>query len=49
MSGRFFLVVKTAFRDYQKGDRITDDAVINDILATHEAAMVVKVIRKPGV
>ncbi|HNC11732.1 MAG TPA: hypothetical protein PLF59_08165 [Cyclobacteriaceae bacterium] len=49
MNGRFYLVVKTDFRDYRKGDRITDDAVINDILATHEAAMVIKVLRKPGV
>lgn len=34
------IIVKSAFGDYQRGDRITDAAVIKDVLASNPHSVV---------
>lgn len=42
----FFLVAKTPFHSYKKGDRITDADEIENILSSSAKVMVLKVKRK---
>lgn len=40
------LIVKGQFRDYKKGDRVTEIKEIDKILSSHESNMVIKVVKK---
>lgn len=41
----YFLVVKSPFRNYQKGDQISDPQEVINVLACHEGHMVVKSLK----
>lgn len=47
-SSEFNLVAKTSFRNYQRGDVISDENEINSILGCHEKLMVNKIFTKQG-
>ena len=41
----FALIVTNAFSDYRRGDQITDDKLVDEILASDFASNVVKVVK----
>jgi hypothetical protein len=46
ISPNIYLVAKSMFRDYKKGDQIVDPEEVLKIMSCHEQSMVVKVLMR---